>query len=116
MYKLYCYGDLGGDWDNYYEIERDTLQEIYKWICEQSWYWDIIDNSFNRTNFKVIRMTEFKETEIMTKDNPLIQEIMDNSLKNLQELKLKEDEKQAKLLRDNELKLLEELKKKYEMV
>ena len=114
MYKLYCFGDFGDEYNTYFEIERETMKEIQEWIEDHSWFCDWRDKSFQRTNFTPLRLTKFKETTIMDKDNPWNKEAMDRGLARLQEEQRKKDARYAKEIKEKELKQLEELKRKYE--
>ena len=98
MYKLYCYGD-NGDYDEHYEIERETIIGILEYIKEQSWFLNWVTRKLVRSSFIPIRLTEIKETHIMDQHNPQI-------------LKAISDGKEVR--EQKELKQLEELKKKYE--
>ena len=114
MYKLYCYGDIG-DNDGYYEIEREDLCDIIKHIEENTWYADYRDNykSAHRSTFRVIRLTQYEETDIMSAIDPRMVEIISNAKEKFEKKQVEENEKRLNKQKEQDLKTIAELKIKY---
>ena len=114
MFKFYYYGAFD-DSDSYSDREFDTLEEIYSFIEEHSWYTDYRDDHAKRTFFKPIRITQTTEITIIdANESREFDKYIDSGKIKFEQKKAQERKAADEKQRRHELNLLAELKKKYE--